>query len=64
LALCSFIEPGGERMQVIVRAASPGQAIVVAQSYREWLIENMQWSTQARQLDVLEATSTQRSNTR
>jgi hypothetical protein len=58
LALGSFIEPGGERMQVIVRAPSPGQALIVAQSYREWLIEHMQWSTQARQLDVLEATRT------
>jgi hypothetical protein len=57
LALGSFIEPGGLRMQVIVRAASPGQAITLAQRYREWLLEHDLWSTQPRALAVLEANS-------
>jgi hypothetical protein len=55
LALSSFIEAGGQRMQVIVRAASPGQAIAAAQRYREWLIEHQLWSTQTTPLQVLDA---------
>jgi hypothetical protein len=55
LALSSFIEPGGQRMQVIVRAGSPGQAIAAAQNYREWLLEHQLWRTQATPLAVLEA---------
>jgi hypothetical protein len=55
LALGSFIATGGERMQVIVRAPSPGQAIAAAQQYREWLLKHEKWSTQATPLEVLEA---------
>jgi hypothetical protein len=55
LALGSFIEPGGEHVHVIVRAASPGQAIAVAQSYREWLLEHHSWTAEARPLEVLDA---------
>jgi hypothetical protein len=54
LALGSFIEHGGQRMQVVVRAPSPGQAIAVAQQYRTWLIEHRFWTTDAAALQVLE----------
>jgi hypothetical protein len=55
LALSSFIERGGQRMQVVVRAPSPGQAIALAQDYRTWLLEHDAWSDAPRALDVLEA---------
>jgi hypothetical protein len=55
LAESSFTEPGGLHMQVIVRAASPGQAIAAAQNYRAWLLAHQNWSTQATRLDVIEA---------
>jgi hypothetical protein len=55
LALGSFIEHGGHRMQVVVRAPSPGQAIAVAQKYRAWLLEHRVWTTEAAALQVLEA---------
>jgi hypothetical protein len=60
LALGSFIERGGERMQVIVRAPSPGQAIALAQRYREWLFEQQLWSTEPRALEVLQASPSPR----
>jgi hypothetical protein len=56
LALGSFIAAGGERLQVIVRAPSPGRAIAAAQEYREWLLEHQKWSAQATPLEVLAAT--------
>jgi hypothetical protein len=55
LARGSFIESGGRRMQVIVRAASPGQAIAAAQHYRVWLLEQQAWGMQAVRIDAIEA---------
>ena len=55
MALSSFIDPGRLRMQVIVRAPSPGQAIATAQHYRVWLLEHHHWGTEAARLDVIEA---------
>ena len=55
MALSSFIVEGGERMQVIVRSASPGAAIAAAQQYRVWLLEQKLWETRARPLEVIDA---------
>jgi hypothetical protein len=55
LALSSFIVDGGTWMQVVVRAATPGQAIAAAQRYRDWLLERGAWGTRATALEVLDA---------
>jgi hypothetical protein len=57
LALSSFIVDGGHWMQVIVRAVSPGEAIAAAQRYRVWLLEQEVWGTQAKALDVIDAST-------
>jgi len=54
LALASFIVDGGQWMQVVVRAATPGEAIAAAQEYRGWLLEQQAWGTQARQLPIID----------
>jgi hypothetical protein len=56
LALSSFIERGGQRMHVVVRSPSPGQAIALAQTYRAWLLEHGAWTDEIRALDVLDTT--------
>ena len=55
LARGSFIERGGQRLCVVVWAASPGQAIAAAQRYRAWLLERELWDSQGRQLPPIEA---------
>jgi len=57
LAQSSFIAQGGERMQVIVRAPSPGAAIAAAQRYREWLLQESLWTTEATHVQVLDAST-------
>ena len=54
MALASFIVDGGQWMQVVVRAATPGEAIAAAQEYRGWLLEQQAWGTQARQLPIID----------
>ena len=39
----SFIERGGERLNVVVMARSPGRAIAAAREYGAWLMENGVW---------------------
>ena len=51
----SFIEAGGETMHVIALAATPGQAIAVADEYRQWLQANGHWSTEERRLTPIHA---------
>jgi hypothetical protein len=46
----SFIEAGGDRLHVIAFATTPGQAIALANDYREWLQANGQWSEDFRQV--------------
>lgn len=41
----SFVEQGGETMYVIAFAATPGQAIAVANDYRKWLLDTGHWGT-------------------
>jgi hypothetical protein len=57
LAVRSFVADGGQWMQVIVRAASPGEAIAAAQQYRLGLLEQGAWGTQARALEVIDAST-------
>jgi len=51
----SFIEAGGERLHVIAFAVTPGQAIAVANEYREWLQVNGHWSKEERRLTPIYA---------
>ena len=57
MALSSFIVDGGHWMQVVVRAATPGEAIAAAQHYRDWLLERGAWGTQATALEVIDASA-------
>ncbi len=57
MALSSFIVDGGQWMQVIVRAASPGEAIAAALHYRVWLLEQEIWGTHATALEVIDAST-------
>jgi hypothetical protein len=50
----SFIERDGESMSVIVAAPTPGLAIVAADRYREWLLEQGHWAP-ALQLQPIQA---------
>jgi hypothetical protein len=51
----SFIETGGERLHVIAFAVTPGQAIAVADEYREWLQANDHWSSEEQRLTPIHA---------
>ena len=55
MALSSFLAAGGQRMQVVVWAGSPGQAIAAAQAYRAWLLAHDLWGSAAAPLQVLDA---------
>ena len=57
MALASFIAQGGQWMQVVVRAPTPGAAIAATQQYREWLQKQQAWDTQAKQLEVIDAST-------
>lgn len=51
----SFIEAGGERLHVIAFAVTPGQAIAVANDYREWLQANGHWGGEEVRLTPIHA---------
>jgi hypothetical protein len=51
----SFIEQGGDRLHVIAFAATPGQAIAVANEYRAWLQDGGHWLTEERPLSPIHA---------
>jgi hypothetical protein len=51
----SFIDRGGNRLHLVVFATSPGQAIAAARQYREQLLDQRLWGTEARQLAPIDA---------
>jgi hypothetical protein len=55
LANASFIEAGGARMQVIVRAWTPGQALAAAGALRRRLLALDEWGTEFRPLAPIDA---------